>query len=82
MHAHMGANTKILEGGGRTARTDKNYLFVDSPEAQMTIIAVFRRYGLNLRIYASAEGAREKIWVFCTETTRRNLFKFKSGGGN
>ena len=30
----------------------------------MTIIAVFRRYGLNLRICASAEGAREKFGYF------------------
>ena len=30
----------------------------------MTIIAVFRHYGLNLRIYASAEGARKKIGYF------------------
>ena len=58
---HTWAHARIYFRWGHTVRTDKNYLFVDLPEAQMTIIAVFRRYRLNLRIYASAEGVREKL---------------------
>ena len=62
----------IFLEGGKTARTDKNDLFFDAPKARTKIFAIFRRFGLNLRVFDAS--------VFSTGTAYDVIiFKFQGG---